>query len=144
MASSVIRGGIVVDGTGAPAFAADVRIENGVITDVGTGVQAQEGDHVIDASGCYVAPGFIETHTHFDATMWWQPNLDPLPGYGVTTAVLGNCGFTAAPVSDDEAVRRELINIFSFFEDIPIRPFLSTCLGIGAHGPNTKLRWKNT
>ncbi len=124
MSSSVIRGGIVVDGTGAPAFAADVRIENGVITDVGADVQAQEGDQVIDASGCYVAPGFIETHTHFDATMWWQPNLDPLPGYGVTTAVLGNCGFTAAPVSDDEAVRRELINIFSFFEDIPISPFL--------------------
>ena len=124
MANSVIRGGIVVDGTGAPAFEADVRIENGVITDVGTDVQAQEGDQVIDASGCYVAPGFIETHTHFDATMWWQPNLDPLPGYGVTTAVLGNCGFTAAPVSDDEAVRRELINIFSFFEDIPISPFL--------------------
>ncbi len=56
--------------------------------------------------------------------MWWQPDLDPMPGYGVSTIVMGNCGFTAAPVSDDPEVRMEMINIFSFFEDIPEKPFV--------------------
>jgi N-acyl-D-amino-acid deacylase len=124
MSSTFIQGGTVVDGTGAPAYTANVRIEDGVIAAIGVDVSAQAGDEVIDAAGCYVAPGFIETHTHFDANMWWQPDLDPLPGYGVTTTILGNCGFTAAPVSDDEAVRLEMVNIFSFFEDIPVAPFL--------------------
>ncbi len=124
MSSTFIHGGTVVDGTGAPAFAANIRIEDGVIADIGADVSKQSNDDVIDATGCYVAPGFIETHTHFDANMWWQPDLDPLPGYGVTTTILGNCGFTAAPVSDDEAVRLEMVNIFSFFEDIPVAPFL--------------------
>jgi N-acyl-D-aspartate/D-glutamate deacylase len=124
MSSTFIQGGTVVDGTGAPAYTANVRIEDGVIAAIGVDVSAQAGDEVIDAAGCYVAPGFIETHTHFDANMWWQPDLDPLPGYGVTTTILGNCGFTAAPVSDDESVRLEMVNIFSFFEDIPVAPFL--------------------
>ena len=124
MSNKFIQGGTVVDGTGAPAYTANVRIEDGVIAAIGVDVSAQAGDEVIDAAGCYVAPGFIETHTHFDANMWWQPDLDPLPGYGVTTTILGNCGFTAAPVSDDEAVRLEMVNIFSFFEDIPVAPFL--------------------
>tara|TARA_R110002049_G_scaffold32774_1_gene108607 strand:+ start:14667 stop:16388 length:1722 start_codon:yes stop_codon:yes gene_type:complete len=120
----LIRGGMVVDGTGAPAFTADVRVRDGRIAEVASGLQPEAQEQVVDASGCYVSPGFIETHTHFDANMWWQPDLDPLPGYGVTTTILGNCGFTAAPVSDDPAVRREMINIFSFFEDIPVAPFL--------------------
>jgi N-acyl-D-aspartate/D-glutamate deacylase len=124
MSNKFIQGGTVVDGTGAPAYTANVRIEDGVIAAIGVDVSAQAGDEVIDAAGCYVAPGFIETHTHFDANMWWQPDLDPLPGYGVTTTILGNCGFTAAPVSDDESVRLEMVNIFSFFEDIPVAPFL--------------------
>ena len=124
MSNTFIQGGTVVDGTGASAFSANIRVENGVIAAIGAEVSAQAGDDVIDATGCYVAPGFIETHTHFDANMWWQPDLDPLPGYGVTTTILGNCGFTAAPVSDDEAVRLEMVNIFSFFEDIPVAPFL--------------------
>ena len=55
--------------------------------------------------------------------MWWAPEMDPLPGYGVTTAVMGNCGFSAAPVSADPRVREEVISVFSFFEDIPAEPF---------------------
>jgi N-acyl-D-aspartate/D-glutamate deacylase len=79
---------------------------------------------VFDAAGCYVAPGLIESHTHFDGPMWWEPEMDPLPGFGVTTSIMGNCGFSAAPVSKDEAARLEMVKIFSFFEDIPIEPFI--------------------
>jgi len=56
--------------------------------------------------------------------MWWQPDLDPLPGYGATTVIMGACGFSAAPLSTDKAAQMEMIKIFSFFEDIPLEPFL--------------------
>lgn len=119
----LIRGGIVVDGTGAPRRAADVRVRGGVITEVAPGLAPEAGEEVFPAEGCFVAPGFIESHTHFDGTMWWQPDLDPLPGYGVTTVVMGNCGFALAPLPEDPAARAEVVKIFSFFEDIPERPF---------------------
>jgi len=122
MGDILIRNGVIVDGTGAPAFAADVRIHGGAIVEVAPNL-APQGERLFDASGCYVTPGFIESHTHYDATMWWQPDLDPLPGYGATTMILGNCGFTAAPLHPDKAAQKEMINIFSFFEDIPEGPF---------------------
>ncbi len=123
MSDLLIKNGTVVDGSGAPAFAADVRIKNGVIAEVGTGLNAQ-GERVFDAAGCYVTPGFIESHTHYDGTMWWQPDLDPLPGYGATTMILGNCGFSPAPLHKYMPAQREMIGIFSFFEDIPEGPFM--------------------
>lgn len=124
MSGMLIRGGTVVDGTGASAFAADVRVADGRIKEIGQGLQPVAGEEVFDASGCIVAPGFIEAHTHYDATMWWQQDLDPLPGYGATTIIMGNCGFTAAPLSNDKAAQLEMVKIFSFFEDIPLEPFL--------------------
>jgi N-acyl-D-aspartate/D-glutamate deacylase len=124
MTTRLIKGGTVIDGTGAPAYRADVRVSNGVITEVAPTITAQPGETVFDASDCYVTPGFIESHTHFDGTMWWQPDMDPLPGYGITTSIMGNCGFSAAPVSDDEQTRLEMVKIFSFFEDIPEEPFV--------------------
>ena len=120
----LIRGGTVVDGTNAPAFRADVRLRDGFIAEVAEHLEPTAGERVVDASGCYVTPGLIESHTHFDGTMWWQPDLDPLPGCGVTTVVMGNCGFALAPLHDDPAVREEVVKIFSFFEDIPESPFL--------------------
>lgn len=119
----LITNGTVVDGTGAPAFAADVRISGGTIVEVGPGL-APRGERVFDASDCQVTPGFIESHTHYDGTMWWQPDLDPLPGYGATTMILGNCGFSPAPLHRYMPAQREMIGIFSFFEDIPMEPFL--------------------
>ncbi|MCB2079129.1 MAG: amidohydrolase family protein, partial [Novosphingobium sp.] len=122
MQDMLIKNGTVVDGTGAPAFAADVRITNGEIAEVGPDL-AEQGERVFDATGCYVTPGFIESHTHYDASMWWQPDLDPLPGYGATTMIMGNCGFSMAPLHESKEARDEVMGIFSFFEDIPIEPF---------------------
>ncbi|MEP9360433.1 amidohydrolase family protein [Sphingomonas sp. KR3-1] len=124
MTDILIQGGTVVDGTGASSYAADVRVKGGVIAEIAAGLAPVEGERLVDASGCIVSPGFIEPHTHMDAVMWWQPSLDPLPGYGVSTVVIGNCGFTAAPVHPDPQVRMEMVNIFSFFEEVPQKPFL--------------------
>lgn len=119
----LIQNGTVVDGTGAPAITADVRIRDGLITELAAGLQPLSDETVVDARGCYVTPGLIESHTHFDGTMWWQPDFDPLPGCGVTTVVMGNCGFALAPLHDDPEVQAEVVKIFSFFEDIPEGPF---------------------
>ncbi len=124
MTDILIQGGTVVDGTGAPSYTADVRVKGGMIAEIASGLAPTAGERVVNAAGCIVSPGFIEPHTHMDAVMWWQPSLDPLPGYGVSTVVIGNCGFTAAPIHPDPAVRMEMVNIFSFFEEVPQKPFL--------------------
>ena len=124
MSDILIKGGTVVDGSGAAARKADVRVQGDLIAEIGENLEARSGERVVDAADCIVTPGFIEPHTHMDAVMWWQPSMDPLPGFGVTTAVIGNCGFTAAPVSDDPEVRLEMVKIFTFFEEVPIKPFL--------------------
>ncbi len=119
----LIKGGTVVDGQNNPAFKADVRISGGKIVKVEENLERHGVERVIDAEGCYVTPGFIETHNHYDAPMWWMPNMFPLPGYGITTTVNGNCGFGAAPIHSSTEARNETIKIFSFFEDIPLEPF---------------------
>ncbi len=93
-ADVVIRGGTVHDGSGAPGRLADVAISGGVIEEIGPGLR---GKTELDASGCAVAPGFIDIHTHFDAQVFWDRELKPSSYHGVTTVVAGNCGFTIAP-----------------------------------------------
>jgi len=90
----VIRGGTVVDGSGSVGVRSDVGISNGRITEIGLGL---EGDRLLDAEGCVVAPGFIDIHTHYDAQVFWDPALTPSCYHGVTTVVAGNCGFFVAP-----------------------------------------------
>jgi N-acyl-D-amino-acid deacylase len=90
----IVRGGTVVDGTGAPPRRADVAVSDGRITQIAPDLH---GDRELDAGGCVVAPGFVDIHTHYDAQVFWDPALRPSSSQGVTTVVAGNCGFTIAP-----------------------------------------------
>jgi N-acyl-D-aspartate/D-glutamate deacylase len=109
-ADIVIRGGTVYDGTGAPGRAADVAITDGGIVEIGPDL---DGSRVLDASGCAVAPGFIDIHTHYDAQVFWDPALRPTSYHGVTTVVAGNCGFAIAPTRAEhqETIVRTLENV---------------------------------
>jgi N-acyl-D-aspartate/D-glutamate deacylase len=109
-AELVVRGGTVFDGSGAPGRAADVAIADGVIREIGPKLQ---GERELDASGCAVAPGFIDIHTHYDAQVFWDPALRPSSFHGVTTVVAGNCGFTIAPTRPEhhDLIVRTLENV---------------------------------
>ena len=93
----VIVNGMVVDGTGADARRADVAVNDGLITEVGD-LAGQQAQRTIDAEGHIVSPGFVDVHTHMDAQIAWDPLGECSCFHGVTTAVMGNCGFTLAPV----------------------------------------------
>jgi N-acyl-D-aspartate/D-glutamate deacylase len=112
---TVIRGGLVVDGTGSAPFEADVGIAGGRIVAVGKdlGPAARE----IDARGCIVTPGFVDIHGHYDGQVSWDEELRPSSIHGVTTVVMGSCGVGFAPVR--EADRQRIIGLMEGVEDIP-------------------------
>jgi N-acyl-D-aspartate/D-glutamate deacylase len=121
----VIKGATIVDGTGSPAFLGDVGMLDGVIdfvvkADASPGGDAPDsaGREIIDADGLILTPGFVDPHTHYDAQLGWDPTASPSNLHGVTTVIGGNCGFSIAPLGDDDAdyVRR----MMSVVEGMPL------------------------
>ena len=117
----VIRNGSVIDGTGAPARHADVAVTDGVITEIADKV-GDSGTREIDADGRIVTPGFVDIHTHLDAQIAWDPIQTSSCWHGITSAVLGNCGVTFAPVAPGGA--EVLAEMMESVEDIPQRAIL--------------------
>ena len=111
----LICNGQVVDGTGAPAYVANIAIKNGRIAAIGQGLG--NASHTIDATGLVVTPGFVDVHTHFDGQATWDERLWPTSQQGVTTAVMGNCGVGFAPCRPEDRVT--LIELMEGVEDIP-------------------------
>jgi N-acyl-D-aspartate/D-glutamate deacylase len=107
----LLRNGLVIDGTGAPARRADVAITDGRIAAIGN--VADGATRTIDASGLAVAPGFIDPHTHYDAQICWDGALTPSSWHGVTSVVMGNCGVGIAPCrpAAREIAMRDLVNV---------------------------------
>ncbi len=112
----VIRGGKVIDGTGAPAFEADLAISNGRIVAMEKTIVG-EAIEEINAHGKIVTPGFVDIHTHYDGQVSWDTLLDPSSGHGVTTVVFGNCGVGFAPVRPGR--EQWLVQLMEGVEDIP-------------------------
>ena len=111
----LIEGGLLIDGTGAPAKQANIGVTGNRITYVGTGRPAATKS--IDATGKYVAPGFIDTHTHYDAQITWDPWVRPHTQHGCTTVICGNCGFTLAPATPESL--SYLVPMLAKVEGIP-------------------------
>lgn len=112
---TIIRGGTIVDGTGAPRYTGDVAIRDGLIAAVGTVHGSAERE--IDATGLVVAPGWVDIHTHYDGQATWDAEMAPSSWHGVTTAVMGNCGVGFAPAAPDR--HQWLIGLMEGVEDIP-------------------------
>jgi N-acyl-D-aspartate/D-glutamate deacylase len=106
-----IRDALIVDGTGRPPFHGDLAVANGQVVARGGDVGAAR--ETINADGLALAPGIVDTHTHFDAQLTWDPGASPSPSLGVTTVVIGNCGFTIAPCreSDRDLTLRNLTHV---------------------------------
>ena len=111
----VIRGGTVVDGTGAEPFAADVAIEGDQIVEIGK--VSGKGKQEVNADGLQVTPGFVDLHTHLDAQIGWDKDVTSVSWHGVTTALFGNCGVTFAPCKESD--REFLAGMMETVEDIP-------------------------
>ncbi len=115
MLDLLICGATVVDGTGAPAAAADVGVKDGRIVELGriTGAAAER----IDAAGAWLTPGFVDIHTHYDGQASWDPTFSPSIHHGVTTLMMGNCGVGFAPLRKGR--QADLIDLMEGVEDIP-------------------------
>ncbi len=113
----VIRGALLVDGTGAPARVADVGVDDGRVVEVTGPGDAGLGRRLLDGDGLALLPGWVDIHTHYDGQVTWDPDVSPSSWHGVTTVVMGNCGVGFAPVRPDGA--ELLIELMEGVEDIP-------------------------
>jgi N-acyl-D-amino-acid deacylase len=113
----VIRNALILDGLGSAPFAGDLAVKDGMISEVGKSLSAKQ---LVDADGLALMPGIVDNHTHYDAQVTWDPRVAPSPALGVTTAVIGNCGFTIAPCrpADRELVMRNLTQVEGMSLDV--------------------------
>jgi N-acyl-D-amino-acid deacylase len=116
MADLVVRDALIVDGSGGEATRGDLAVSGGRITAVGR--VAERGSAEIDGAGLALTPGFIDVHTHYDCQLFWDAGASPSPWHGVTTVVMGNCGFTIAPCRP--ADRETLMQLLLFVEGMPL------------------------
>ena len=103
----VIKDGMIFDGTRIPRYRADIGVKDGVIAAIGR-LDAADGARVIEAAGLHVAPGFVDLHTHYDAQLFWDPYCTLSSWHGITSVVIGNCGFGFAPVAPEMRERAML------------------------------------
>jgi N-acyl-D-amino-acid deacylase len=115
MHDTVIRGGTIVDGSGAPGYTGDVALEDGKISQVGGKIGP--GKREIEANGLLVTPGWVDVHTHYDGQAMWDQELAPSSWHGVSTVLFGNCGVGFAPVRDTD--HSALIGMMESIEEIP-------------------------
>ena len=103
----VIKDGMIFDGSRTPRYRGDIGIKDGVVAEIGY-IDASRGKEVLDAKGMHVAPGFVDLHTHYDAQVFWDPYCTISGWHGITTVVIGNCGFGFAPVAPEARDRAML------------------------------------
>ena len=109
----LIRNALLLDGLGGEPLRGDVAVRDGRIAALGATLGAERAREVIDADGLALMPGIVDNHTHYDAQLTWDPGASPSPALGVTTTVIGNCGFTIAPcrAADRERIMRNLTQV---------------------------------
>ena len=114
----IIKGGTIVDGLRTPRYTGDLAIKDGKVAKIG-GLRGATADRVLDASGLIVAPGFIDSHTHYDAQIQWDPYCTASGWHGVTSVIIGNCGFGFAPCSANPEDRDRMMLSLTRNEAIP-------------------------
>ncbi|TVV75954.1 N-acyl-D-amino-acid deacylase family protein [Sphingomonas solaris] len=104
----LIKGGTIIDGLQTPRYRSDIAVKDGIIVEIGGNIAAEQADEVVDGHGKIVAPGVVDLHTHYDSQLFWDPWCTMSGWHGVTSVVIGNCGFGFAPCKPEDRERAML------------------------------------